>query len=179
TTNTQTVTVNFTDLDKPDLNWTYYMPRPKKIKVEAYFTDASSKLSKYDDKCKVELQVNSVDPTPTPNPACVCGTNGSCTNECFLDKFPVDVNYTTPLKCSLGNELFQSVPTADQKTGWCRAYKRPRGDANSDGIVRLLDYFYYVSVQAGSKVPATVNIDFNGDNLISLADRAILIKSLK
>lgn len=179
TTNTQTVTVNFADLDKPDLNWDYYMPRPKKVKIETYFIDISGKLSKYDDKCKVELWVNSVDPTPTPNSSCTCSTAGVCANTCFFDKFTKDITYSNSIKCNLGNDLFRSPPTAIDKTNWCQAYYRTKGDANGDGRANFIDYFYYVGARYGAKLPPTVNVDFNGDGFISSEDRKILIKSLK
>lgn len=183
TSSTNKISLGFIDFDRKDFNWNYYMPKPKNVRVEVYFQKTDNTNSKLDENCVINFRVNSIDPTPTPNINCKCSTTGNCSAvpPCFFDKFPAPTGfiYANPIKCNLSNSLFPTPPTADQKTGWCRAYLRVRGDANADGKVNLLDYFYYVSVQAGSKVPATINIDFNGDNLISSVDRVILIKSLK
>jgi hypothetical protein len=57
---------------------------------------------------------------------------------------------------------------------------RTKGDANGDGKASILDYFYYVSATVfGAKLPPTVNIDFNGDGVVSSADKAVLMKSLR
>ncbi len=182
TDSTATLIVNFSDLDKPDLNWPFYMPRPKHVRVDSYFKKVGATAwSKENNKCKVTFTVNSVDPTPTPNPACVCAAAGTCVTACFFDKYPAAANltYTDPIKCSVGNDLFKTVPTATDKTNWCRYYLRTRGDANGDGKVNRIDYFYFVSAKHGGKLPASVNIDFNGDGFISQDDRKIIMKTLK
>src|SRR3990167_2179719 len=49
TSSSNTITVKFAQLDRNDLNWTsavYGHPKPKHIKVAAYFTDASNATSK-------------------------------------------------------------------------------------------------------------------------------------
>jgi len=178
TSNTQTVTVNFSDIDKPDLNWTYYAPKPKNIKIDVYFAKADGKSSNYDANCSKNLSSKAVDATPTPNPNCLCKTDSKCDNSCFFDWFPTVTPYQ--MKCSLEPGIFQTAPSADNKTSWCRAYKRVRGDANADGTVNLLDYFYYAAVRYGAKVPPTVNVDFNGDGIVdSSNDRSIIINSVK
>lgn len=181
TSSTNKISLGFIDFDRKDFNWNYYMPKPKNVRVEVYFQKTDNTNSKLDENCVVNFRVNSIDPTPTPNAACVCSTAGACATVCFFDKFPAPTGfvYSSPIKCNLGNNIFQSVPTATDKTNWCRYYFKTKSDANGDGTVSLLDYFYYVSAQFGAKVPANVNLDFNGDNLISSVDRVILIKSLK
>lgn len=175
--------INFTDFLFPDLNWpNYYANWPKNIIVEAYLHQSATKWSKFDPACRVELKINSVQPTPTPNPNCLC-TSGSCTAAptCLFDKYNTGFTYGSPIKCNLDNSLFFSTPTDTNKTGWCQSYLRQKGDANGDGKVDALDYFYFVSVKSASaKIPATVNVDFNGDgNITNEGDRAIIVKSLK
>ncbi|MFA6081466.1 MAG: hypothetical protein WC741_03600 [Patescibacteria group bacterium] len=117
-------------------------------------------------------------PAPTGNPNCICNAQGSCTTQCQFNKFTDITTYSNPIKCGLAGSLFQSVPTADQKTGWCQAGMRTKGDADGNGNASLKDYFYYVAAKAGAKIPPTVNPDFNGDNLIDQKDREIIIKSI-
>jgi hypothetical protein len=176
---TDVLAVPFEALDKKDLNWNYYMSKPKRIAVVVYFTNTTNKTSKYDNKCSVNFQVNSIDPTPTPNPNCNCSDTGSCATACFFDKFAQGVNYSSPMKCNLPNTLFQTAPTATDKKAWCQAYLRTKGDANGDGKVNRIDYYYYVSAKHGAKLPPSVTVDFNGDGFISQDDRKVLIKSLK
>ena len=174
--------INYADFLFPDLNWIYYANWPKNIIVEAYLHQSATKWSKFDPACRVELKINSVQPTPIPNPSCVC-TSGSCTAAptCLFDKYETGFTYGAPIKCNLDNSLFFSTPSDANKTGWCQSYLRQKGDANADGKADSLDYFYFVSVKsAGAKIPATVNVDFNGDgNITNEGDRAIIVKSLK
>ncbi|QQG44210.1 MAG: hypothetical protein HYW86_05120 [Candidatus Roizmanbacteria bacterium] len=121
-------------------------------------------------------------PSPTPNPSCGCNspslTEGTCTSACLFDKYS-DVNYSNPIKCVLSVSMFNSTPTNEQKTGWCRSSLRTRGDADGNGRVNDLDYFYYVSVVNGGKIPQTVNVDFNGDGEVGVNDRSVIIRSLR
>ncbi len=57
--------------------------------------------------------------------------------------------------------------------------KKAQGDANCDGTVNLLDYFYYVTVASGGRVPSSVNPDFNGNGTVNAEDRVIIIRTLK
>ena len=57
--------------------------------------------------------------------------------------------------------------------------KKVQGDANCNGVINLMDYFYYVAAVNGGKIPLTVNPDFNGDGKVNASDRVIIIKSLK
>ena len=57
--------------------------------------------------------------------------------------------------------------------------KKAQGDANCDGTVNLLDYFYYVTVASGGRVPSSVNPDFNGNGTVNAEDRAIIIRTLR
>lgn len=186
TSDTNTITVNFDQLDKKDMNWlspVYGNPKPKNIKVAAYFTDSNNKISKNDAKCEVTFKLNTVDPTPTPNPLCICSTANVCTTYCIFDKFSIQnetnpvFSYQTVIGCNYSN--FQSPPTTDQKNKWCRSYYRTKGDADGDGEVNFIDYFYYVAARSGAKLPPNIMPDFNGDNFISDIDKNIVIKSLK
>jgi len=77
------------------------------------------------------------------------------------------VTYTKPPKCGVIANIYQSTPSETDKLNWCKYYLRVKGDANGDGVVNFLDYFYYVSVKsAAAKIPASINIDFNGDGNI-------------
>ena len=153
------------------------MPRPNKIRVDSYFKRAGTAAwSKYDAACSKTFTVATVDPTPTPKPGCICNTSNNCSTACFFDKFS-KVNYASPIKCNLSG-IFTTAPTAAQKTSWCRTYLKTKGDADSDGKANFLDYFYYVAARSSAKVPPTVNVDFDGNGLITTADRDIIIKSI-
>ena len=56
--------------------------------------------------------------------------------------------------------------------------KKSQGDANCDGQVDSIDYFYYVAAVNGGQIPTNVNPDFNGDGEVGLSDRTIITKSL-
>jgi hypothetical protein len=175
--NTNTQIVTFTEMDKSDLNWVYYANKPKNIIVEAYFTLATSKWSKFSPACRVEFKVNSVDLTPTPNVNCKC-TSNICTSSCLTDYFS-DVTYTKPPKCGIITSIYQSTPTVDDQLNWCKYYLRVKGDANGDGIINTMDYFYFTAVKtAGAKIPASINVDFNGDGNIGIDDRAVIVKTI-
>ncbi len=182
-TNSNTITLNFAQFDRPDRAWKYYMPKPKNILVRAYFTDSLNRNSNTSPLCEISIKVNSIDPTPTPNPGCKCIiSTGKCSTACFHDKFLATVGFTyaNPVKCNLDGSLFSTVPTADQKNAWCRSYYKTKGDANNDGKTDLMDYFYYVSAKSGQKVPATVNVDFDGNGSIAdWSDRGVIMRSLK
>jgi hypothetical protein len=109
---------------------------------------------------------------------CLCSANGVCATVCTFDKFATPVTYTDPIKCNLSNSLFATAPSEDNKTSWCQVTKRTKGDADGNGIVNNADYFYYVAVVNGGKIPVTVNPDFTGDGEVGAADRTIIIKSL-
>lgn len=181
TTSQANLKIDFFDINRRDQNWNYYMPKPKKIRVDAYFKKVgTTSWSKYNANCSKVFNAATVDPTPTPVASCSCAAAGTCAATCFFDKFGSGVAYTNPVKCNLGAALFSSAPAAADKNGWCRSYMRTRGDANGDGKVGILDYFYYVSATVfGAKLPPSANIDFNGDGVVSSADKAVLIKSLK
>jgi len=109
-------------------------------------------------------------------PGLICGClDGSCSTICTLEKFS-DITYSTPLKCALADSLFSTPQT--NKTAWCKAPKRTKGDANGDGVINMLDYFYYVAAASGGKIPLAVNPDFNGDGVVNVSDIAIILKSL-
>lgn len=123
--------------------------------------------------------IYTTDLIPTPNPACVCTTGDVCANVCFYDKYASGVTYNSPIKCGLSSSIFSNAPTAVNKNNWCRYYLKTKGDANGDGKVNMMDYFYYVAASFGAKLPPSVNVDLNGDGFISSIDRAILVKTLK
>ena len=55
---------------------------------------------------------------------------------------------------------------------------RTKGDADGNGTINNMDYFYYISAVVGGKIPVTVNPDFDGDGAVSNLDREIVIKTL-
>lgn len=119
-------------------------------------------------------------PTPTPVPGCLCNTDDSCAAVCVFDKFSdVTYNNMNTIKCSLSASLFAATPSIDNKRSWCLATKRTKGDADGNGVVNMDDYYYYVSAANGGKIPTWVNPDFNGDGEVNLADRTIVVRSLK
>lgn len=117
-------------------------------------------------------------PTLGANNNCKCQAGSCPSSNCVFDRYP-NVAYSQVIKCGLAKSFFQSPPTNEDKNSWCRASKRTKGDANSDGIIDLMDYFYFVRAKSGAKIPASVNPDFNGDNEIRDSDRTIIIKTLK
>lgn len=176
-----TINVNFSDIDFKDTSWNYYMPKPKNIRVDAYFKNTAGVWSQIDKKCQVTFKANSIDPTPTPNAACVCSAAGTCATACFFDKFATTnaYAYSNPMKCNLGADLFMSTPTQANRDGWCRNYLRTKGDANGDGKATLMDYFYFVSARSGQNLPTSVNVDFDGDGYVTEGpDRAVIMQSL-
>jgi hypothetical protein len=132
--------------------------------------------------------VGSVFPTSTPKPQtantntvvsnCLCNTDGTCAAVCTFDKFAAPVTYIDPIKCSLSDSFFATIPSTANKTSWCQITKRTKGDADGSGIVNNTDYFYYVAAVNGGKIPATVNPDFNGDGEVGASDRVIIVASL-
>ncbi len=120
-------------------------------------------------------------PSPTPNP-CFCQTStGKCTTACtFAPPLPIpSLTYANPIKCQLANTMFLPTPALSDKNGWCNYTNRTQGDANGDGQVNFLDYFYFVRRKAGGKVPPSVNLDFNGNASIGDWDRKIIVYMLK
>lgn len=118
-------------------------------------------------------------PTPTINPNCTCQAV-ECSSSCIFDKYSLadGINYINPLKCYLTTNVLATIPTDANKTSWCQAGKRTKGDADGNAIINTTDYFYYVAAVNGGKIPVTANPDFNGDGEIGAADRTIIIKSL-
>ncbi|QQG44314.1 MAG: beta-galactosidase [Candidatus Roizmanbacteria bacterium] len=53
-----------------------------------------------------------------------------------------------------------------------------QGDADGNGVVNSVDYFYYVASVNGGHVPSSVNLDFNEDGEVGLFDRAIIISHI-
>lgn len=119
-----------------------------------------------------------ITPSPTPNISCLCNTDGACTAACTFNKFESPVSYHTPMRCSLSESLFASPPSPEDKTSWCRATNRTKGDSDGNGTLNSIDYFYYITAANGGSIPATVNPDFNGDGEVGAIDREILVKSL-
>jgi hypothetical protein len=68
------------------------------------------------------------------------------------------------------------IPTPTPTQSGCLL--RSQGDANCDGKVDMIDYYYLVLALNGGKTPSSVNPDFNGDGEIGLADRTIIVKTL-
>jgi len=84
---------------------------------------------------------------------------------------PSPTNTPTPIPTS----SITSTPTPTQPNS-CSL--RSQGDADCDGKVDMIDYYYLVLALNGGKTPSSVNLDFNGDGQIGLSDRAIIVKTL-
>lgn len=65
-TSTNTITVNYSDINKPDLNWDSQNPNPTKIQVNAFFGNSAG-WNHSDAKCVVQFNV-AVATTPTTPP---------------------------------------------------------------------------------------------------------------
>lgn len=115
--------------------------------------------------------------TPSPLPVCICKEDGTCDNSCNFEKLN-NTNYSTPIKCSLSSSIFPTPLSADDKNNWCKRSKRTKGDANGDGQIDDLDYYYYVQASNQGSLPSNINPDFNGDGLINSDDRMIVIKTI-
>ncbi len=109
-----------------------------------------------------------IGPTPTINPNCQCASD-VCSTSCSFDYHNQVTNYTKPPKCNLSDSLFSTPPTSNEKNGWCKSL-RVKGDADGSGVVDIADYFLYVGVVFGGKIPPNVNPDFNGDGEVGRAD---------
>jgi hypothetical protein len=66
----------------------------------------------------------------------------------------------------------------DVKNNYCTRYYRTTGDADGNNAVDNLDYFYYVRFVNGGQVPDEINPDFNGDGVVSVSDRKIVVRTL-
>jgi hypothetical protein len=177
-----TLRLYFSNIDKPDKNWNYYMPKPKNIEVYGFFRHINGKYSKWDKNCSVSFTASTIDSTPTSNSACLCTTAGVCSTSCFYNKFinPTGFNYSTLIKCNFGSNTYTEAPSSTHKNKWCQFYYKTKGDADGDGKVTFKDYFYFISAIYGAKLPPLINVDFDGDGYITnISDRAIIIKSLK
>ncbi len=178
-TNTYTVTINFSDIDKSDLNWNSQKPRD--IQVNAYFTNTQNQFSLPEVACVVSFTVSAAGPTATPTPTptnvpgCSCSAN-LCADVCPVNQTAnrftdlTNVGYTTPMKCSLPAWInFSSAPTDTNKNAWCNDAARGKGGGNS----KTIDYFYYVRAVLRAPLPPAVNVDFNGDGTIDGNDLLI------
>jgi len=112
-------------------------------------------------------------PIPTVNPNCLCLKDDTCDTSCNF----MGLNGAS-YKCSLPSSLFLTPPTQDNKNSWCKRTHRPQGDADGNGIIEKVDYYYYVAAVNGGKIPSTVNADFNGDSEVGVADRGIVTNTL-
>lgn len=120
-------------------------------------------------------------PTPTINPTCVCTAQNVCSTQCKFNKYTgvAGITYSTSIKCSLTAATLNPTPaTATQKNDWCRRPNRTKGDATGEDAINITDYFYYTQARFGGKIPASVNVDFNGDGLVNGIDRLIIVHRL-
>lgn len=53
-----------------------------------------------------------------------------------------------------------------------------QGDANCDGAVTMLDYFYFVQKNGGGGLPSGVDVDFNKDGKVDMVDYNIVVPKL-
>lgn len=117
--------------------------------------------------------------TPTvTSVSCGCSEN-ACTGLC---KFSANTTGTlsSPYKCSLEQaQNVSPIPTQNDYNSFCNRPNRTLGDADGDSKVDDLDYFYYVKIVNGGVVKPNINADFNGDGVVSISDRVILIQSIK
>ena len=126
-----------------------------------------------------------ISPIPTAPASCTCLSNNTCYSSCVFDKFPeatIDgkntTDYADPIKCTQDPNALASVPTTIEKNGWCTSTLRTKGDVNHDNKIDFTDYLYYVQVANGGKMPASYNVDADGDGTIGTFDRAIIMRSL-
>ena len=110
----------------------------------------------------------------TANPLCACGTNNLCTNSCTF----AGVATGSTFSCLREDDKISQTISAANKNSYCKRNARTTGDADGNGIVDSLDYFYYQQFVNGVKVADIINPDFNGDSVVSLADRNIVIGTL-
>lgn len=125
--------------------------------------------------------------TPAPSPTqpslpCLCNTNNTCTmTRCTFSKY-TNITYANPIKCKpliATKYVSNALPSSGQETDWCRRPQRTKGDANGDDVIDLVDYFYTLTVANSiAKIPPTINADFNGDGLVNVTDKQIVIRSI-
>jgi len=53
------------------------------------------------------------------------------------------------------------------------------GDTDGDGNITSVDLGYYTNAVNGRNIPPNVNPDMNGDGVVSIEDREIIVSSLQ
>lgn len=125
-----------------------------------------------------------ITPVPSIPDTCVCSENDVCDTSCVFERLTCDnetscnIRYTQEVKCNR-EASGMSISSKDIKDSYCRRYYRLSGDADGNGTVNKLDYFYYVRFVNGGKVPDDINPDFNGDGAVSVSDRNIIVRALQ
>jgi len=118
--------------------------------------------------------------------SCICNANSTCHSSCSFTKVSGKA-YANPIKCSLSESLFGGgvlIPNQTDKNSWCARIKRTQGDTNGDNLVNSLDLGYYSNAVNGRNIPVKddqnrpINPDINGDGLVSVEDREIIITSI-
>ena len=114
-------------------------------------------------------------PVTTVNPLCACAASNLCTSQCTFSGGAAG----SSVSC-LREDYKGVIPTMSpiNTKSYCTRSSRTIGDADGVNGVDALDYFYYQQFVNGVKLPDNINPDFNGDGVVSIADRNIVISTL-
>ena len=110
--------------------------------------------------------------TSPVNTICGCESDNFCSTSCsFSGRAASD-------RASCDRDIGYGPIFDSDKKSYCLRSFRTEGDADGDGQITPLDYFYYRQAVDGGKLPPGVNPDFNGDAVVSYSDRVIVIATL-
>ena len=126
------------------------------------------------------VPITTVAVSTTANPSCACGTNNLCSTTCtFSGGNPSNGNPSNVLSCLREDyKGITSTISPVNTNSFCNRNLRTKGDADGNGTINALDYFYYQQFVNGVKLPDNINPDFDGDSRVSVADRSIVINTL-
>jgi len=154
-----------------------------------YCKDNSSKWFNSDDPCSftgypappARPGSSSSSSSSIPAIPCECDVAQNCSTTCPYSRYDTvqlpGVIYNNPIRCSLSDTRFISVPTATNRNAWCARSERTKGDTNGDGHVNGVDSADYQNFVMGRKISPNSNPDVNGDGKVSIEDRDIIIKT--
>ena len=142
------------------------------------FASSSSSSSRFSSSSSSTRSSSS---SSIPAIPCECDVAQNCSTTCPYSRYDTvqlpGVIYNNPIRCSLSDTRFISVPTATNRNAWCARSERTKGDTNGDGHVNGVDSADYQNFVMGRKISPNSNPDVNGDGKVSIEDRDIIIKT--
>jgi|GEM_PF-5844321 len=154
--------------------WNYQNSLPaKETNTDRFYQNL---MAKYADRVSVGFEPGGAEAIPSDTTA---QTDQTIYNSLVKTLTAVPVSYFC-----LQNKYYQILSGAQLQeiAGKMRSVgpaAQEAGDANQDGSVTLLDYYYFVLKQAGGTLPGGVDVDFNHDGKIDSQDRQVIVDALK